>query len=338
MTNVKKHFIILLLGLLPIVSLSSQESMTVVFYNVENLFDTVDDPNTDDDEFTPNGDRKWNSSKYWNKLEHISKTLVAIDEENAPEIIGFCEIENETVISDLVNRSPLRHLDYSYVVTESKDRRGIDVALLYKKRYFRIISSNEIEVDISALNGRATRDILHITGRVATGDTVDIFVCHWPSRLGGAEETNSLRKKAATVLKESITKVYNDRRKPYIIIMGDLNDGSESPAVRDVLSAKPSTGAYHYNDRTLVTILDKCTDGSYRYNGEWETYDQFIISASFTNELGCLSATNARICNFDFLLEEDKKYGGIKPFRNFNGYRYQNGYSDHLPVAFEIEY
>ena len=338
MTNVKKHFIILLLGLLPIVSLTPQESMTVVFYNVENLFDTVDDPNTDDDEFTPNGDRKWNSSKYWNKLEHISKTLVAIDEENAPEIIGFCEIENETVISDLVNRSPLRHLDYSYVVTESKDRRGIDVALLYKKRYFRIISSNEIEVDISALNGRATRDILHITGRVATGDTVDIFVCHWPSRLGGIDETNPLRAKAAGVLKKSIEQLYKTRRKPYIIAMGDFNDDSEALSIREVLGAYPSEKAYQLEDRNLVTLLDHQHNGSYRYNGEWETYDHFIVSATFTNGTGCLQATNAGICNLDFLLEDDTKYGGKKPFRNYNGYRYQNGYSDHLPIVFNIEY
>lgn len=316
----------------------AQESITVAFYNVENLFDTVDNPLTNDDEFTPDGDRRWNNSKYWDKLQNISKTIVAIDGENSPELIGLCEVENDTVIKDLIERSPLRHIGYQYTITQSKDKRGIDVALIYKHNYFKITRSESLSVDISHINGSTTRDILHVTGRVVSGDTVDIYVCHWPSRLGGVEETNPLRKKAATVLKESIEKVYDDRRKPYIIIMGDLNDGSESPAVRDVLCAKPSTGAYNYNDRTLVTMLDECTDGSYRYNGEWETYDHFIISASFTNELGCLSAVNARICNFDFLLEEDKKYGGKKPFRNFNGYRYQNGYSDHLPIALEIEY
>ena len=316
----------------------AQESMTVAFYNVENLFDTVDNPLTNDDEFTPNGDRHWNSSKYWDKLQNISKTIVAIDKDNAPEIIGLCEVENDTVIKDLIERSPLRHIGYQYTMTQSKDKRGIDVALIYKRNYFKLTKSESLSVDISHINGSTTRDILHVTGRVVSGDTVDIYVCHWPSRLGGVEETNPLRKKAATVLKESIKKVYNDRRKPYIIIMGDMNDGCESASIRDILRAKSSDRAYYLKDDELVTLLDNCPDGSYRYNGEWVTYDQLIVSGSFTNELGCLSATNARICNFDFLLEDDTKYGGKKPFRNFNGYRYQNGYSDHLPIALEIEY
>lgn len=335
---VKKQLLLLSLSIILSANISGQEKMTVAFYNVENLFDTVDNPATNDDEFTPEGDRRWNSSKYWNKLEHISQTLVAIDQENSPEIIGLCEIENETVIKDLTERSPLRHIGYSFVVTESKDARGIDVALIFKKSYFRLIKSEELEVNIRPINGKTTRNILHVTGRVATGDTVDIYVCHWPSRLGGVNESDPLRAEAAKVLNSSVNQVTESRRKPYIIVMGDMNDGCESASIRDILRAKSSDRAYYLKDDELVTLLDNCPDGSYRYNGEWDTYDQLIVSGSFTNELGCLSAKNARICNFDFLLEDDTKYGGKKPFRNFNGYRYQNGYSDHLPIAFDIEY
>lgn len=334
----KKQFLIILFYSFISSCAIAQEKLTVVFYNVENLFDTVDDPLTNDDEFTPNGDRHWNNTKYWNKLEHISKTLVAIDEDNAPELIGLCEVENSTTIKDLTERSPLRHIDYKYIITQSDDKRGIDVALLYKQQYFKVIHSEELKVDISQINGNTTRNILHVNGRIISGDTVDIYVCHWPSRLGGVKETNPLREKAAKVLKSSINQITDIRRKPYIIVMGDLNDNAESSAIRDVLQAKPLADSYNLKDHQLVTLLDDCSNGSYRYNGEWETYDHFIVSGSFTNGLGCLSATDAQICSFDFLLEEDDKFGGVKPFRTFYGYRYQNGYSDHLPISFEIEY
>lgn len=311
--------------------------INVMSYNAENLFDIFDNPQKNDDEFTPNGERRWTSRRYWNKLANLSRVVVAVDEDNAPEIIGLCEVENDSVLNDLTNRSPLRTIGYSYVITDSPDERGINVALLYKARMFRYIAHESIRVSLKPAGGSPTRDILHVTGMVPSGDTVDLYVCHWPSRIGGVEESEPRRRIAAEVALNSIRKVFEKRRKPYVVLMGDLNEGSDDPAVRKTLKAHRLAEGEQLDDRELVTMMDGQT-GSYRYEGAWDTYDQFVVSASLLNELGCTGVDAVEICRLDFVLEEDKKYGGEKPFRTYNGYRYQNGYSDHLPINLWLHY
>lgn len=307
-----------------------------MFCNAENLFDTEDDPLKDDDAYTPDGDYRWSRSRYWDKLDAISKVIAAADEDQVPAIVGLSEVENETVLTDLTARSALKEAGYRFVMTDSPDRRGIDVALLYRRSFFRLLGHESLRVDLRPYGGGATRDVLHVTGVLENHDTLDIYVCHWPSRYGGTEETDRLRMCAARTVRASVDSVFRVRRKPYVIVMGDLNDGPDSPSVRDGLKAHRFLSGAGLDDRELVTVMDPLADGSYKYQGVWDKYDQFVVSASLLNGLGCTGMTGAEIMDLPFLLADDDAYGGVKPFRTYNGRRYQGGYSDHLPVKISV--
>ena len=310
--------------------------MTVMFCNAENLFDTEDDPLKDDDDYTPGGVYHWTRSRYWDKLDALSKVIVSADEDQAPALVGLSEVENETVIADLTGRSALKEAGYRFVMTDSPDRRGIDVALLYRRSFFNLLGSESLRVDLKPYGGGATRDVLHVTGVLENLDTLDIYVCHWPSRYGGTDETERLRLCAAGTVRESVDSIFRVRRKPYVIIMGDLNDGPDDPAVREGLKAHASGHGAGLDDRNLVTVMDGMPDGSYKYQGIWDKYDQFVVSASLLNGLGCTEMISADILHHGFLLTDDDTYGGVKPFRTYNGRRYQGGYSDHLPVRMKM--
>lgn len=312
--------------------------MTVMFCNAENLFDPEDDPEKDDDDFTPDGIYHWTRSRYWDKLDAVSKIIVAADEDQAPALVGLSEVENETVLIDLTARSALRAAGYRYVITDSPDRRGIDVALLYRRSFFKLLKNESLGVNLRPYGGGATRDILHVTGMLENMDTLDIYVCHWPSRYGGTAETEPLRMCAARVLRASVDSIFSVRSKPYVIIMGDFNDGPDDPAVRDGLNARAYSSGSVLQDRELVTVMDPLDDGSYKYQGFWDKYDQFIVSGSLLNSLGCTKMTDADILNLPFLLTDDDTYGGVKPFRTYNGRKYQGGYSDHLPVKMRMAF
>ena len=334
----KRLLLFLSVCLLISAKLCSQHSMTVMFCNSENLFDPEDDPLKDDDSYTPGGDYHWTRTRYWDKLDAISKVIVAADEEQAPALVGLCEVENDNVLKDLTARSALKNAGYRYVMTDSPDRRGIDVALLYRRSFFRLLGYESLSVNLKKYGGGATRDILHATGVLENLDTLDIYVCHWPSRLNGTEQTEPFRMCAASVVRESVDSIFRVRRKPYVIIMGDLNEGPDDPSVRVGLKAHPYSRGYSLDDRELVTVMDPFEDGSYKYEGLWDKYDQFIVSASLLNGLGCTGMLDACILRLPFLLADDDNYGGVKPFRTYNGRRYQGGYSDHLPVKMGISF
>ena len=310
--------------------------MTIIFFNAENLFDTEDDPRKDDDAFTPDGDYRWTRSRYWDKLDAVSKVIVAADEDAAPALVGLSEVENETVLTDLTARSALKEAGYKFVMTDSPDNRGIDVALLYRRNYFKLISHESLRVNLRPYGGGATRDILHVMGVIETFDTLDVYVCHWPSRYNGTEQTEPYRMCAAKTVRESVDSVFSMRRKPYVVIMGDLNEGPDDPAVREGLKAHPFASGSMREDRELVSVMDPLAEGSYKYQGTWDKYDQFIVSASLLNGLGCTEMKGAEIMRLPFILTDDNTYGGEKPLRTFNGRRYQGGYSDHLPVKMGI--
>ncbi len=319
-----------------LIPVSSQQNMTVMFCNAENLFDTDDDPLKDDDDYTPEGDYHWTRSRYWDKLDALSKVIVSADEDQAPALVGLSEVENETVLTDLTGRSALREAGYRFVMTDSPDRRGIDVGLLYRRSFFNLLGYESLRVNLRPYGGGATRDVLHVTGVLENLDTLDIYVCHWPSRYGGTEKTEQLRLSAARTVRESVDSIFRVRRKPYVIIMGDLNDGPDDPAVREGLEAQTFASGSGLDDRCLVTVMDPLPDGSYKYQGIWDKYDQFVVSASLLNGLGCTGMIDAGIISHGFLLADDDAYGGLKPFRTYNGRRYQGGYSDHLPIRMRI--
>ena len=332
----KRLFLFLSVCFFPFLELCSQESMTVMFYNTENMFDTDDDPQKDDDAYTPAGDYHWTVSRYWEKLDAVSKVIVAADEDQAPALVGLSEVENEVVLKDLTARSALKAADYRFVMTDSPDRRGIDVALMYRRSYFRLIGFESLRVNLRPYGGGATRDVLHVTGLLENFDTLDVYVCHWPSRYNGAEQTEALRMCAARTVRASVDSIFSVRRKPYVIIMGDLNDGPDNASIREGLMAKPFSGSAGLDDRNLVTVMDPIDDGSYKYEGAWDKYDQFIVSASLLNGLGCTEVMGTEIMNQTFLLTDDNTFGGVKPFRTYNGRRHQGGYSDHLPIKMRV--
>lgn len=205
-------------------------------WNVENLFDTHHDTLKNDNEFLPDAIRHWNYTKYKKKLADIARVITAIGEWNPPALVGLCEVENDSVLRDLTQRSPLKELNYRYVMTNSPDLRGIDVALLYQRDLFKLISFHSIPIP-SFKQHRPTRDLLHVSGLLLTGDTLDVIVCHLPSRSGGAKESEPYRLHAARILRTEADSLLSIRLHPQLIIMGDFNDYPTNKSVKEILEA-----------------------------------------------------------------------------------------------------
>ena len=313
----------------------AQESFRVMFWNVENLFDTQDDPQKNDNEFLPDATRHWTSSRYRDKLKKLAKTVVASGDERVPDLVGLCEVENDSCLYDLTRRSPLREADYRYVMTDSPDRRGIDVALLYQRGSFKLIDKQSIRIPYRQVKRDPTRDILHVSGRILSGDTLDVMVCHFPSRSGGQAQTEPYRLLVARTLRHTIDSLMQVREHPHLIIMGDFNDYPSNKSMKHILCGKGD----------LVNLMVGMKDGTYRYRGEWGIFDQFLVSRSMLAKNKIVKANdgytsayleNVQILRHPFLLEEDDKYGGDKPFRTYNGMKYVGGYSDHLPIVLDL--
>ncbi len=312
----------------------------VVSWNIENLFDTHHDSLKNDREFLPDAMRHWNYSRYKKKLADIARVITAIGEWNPPALVGLCEVENDTVLRDLTRRSPLKELDYRYVMTDSPDSRGIDVALLYQRDLFKLLSSRSISIP-PLKQHRPTRDLLHVSGLLLTEDTLDVFVCHLPSRSGGAKESEPYRLHAAQILQTEADSILHKRLHPQVIIMGDFNDYPTNKSIRKVLEAEaPSPALSPLKLYHLLARKAKSKDfGSYKYQGEWGLLDHLIVSGTLLNRSGefFTSEEKANVCLLPFLLIEDKKYGDKEPFRTYKGMKYQGGVSDHLPIYTDFE-
>lgn len=314
----------------------------VMSWNVENLFDTHHDSLKNDEEFLPEALRHWNYSRYKKKLDDIARVIVAVGEWNPPALVGLCEVENDTVLRDLTRRSPLKNLDYRYVMTNSPDQRGIDVALLYQRDLFKLLSYRSISIP-SFKQHRPTRDLLHVSGLLLTGDTLDVFVCHLPSRSGGAKESEPYRLFAAQKLRTEVDSLLKGRFHPQLIIMGDFNDYPTNKSINKILEAEAPPATSEVSPLKLYHLLArkaKSRDfGSYKYRGEWGLLDHLIVSGTlldatknfFTNE------EKANVFQPSFLLIDDEKYGDKEPFRTYKGMRYQGGFSDHLPIFTDFE-
>ena len=317
----------LLLLSLPIY-INAQEPFRIMFWNVENLFDIRDEEGKDDEEFLPDATRHWTYLRYRDKLKKLAKTIVASGDERVPDLVGLCEVENDSCLYDLTRRSPLREADYRYVMTDSPDRRGIDVALLYQRGSFKLLGKQSIRIPHHQVKREPTRDILHVSGRILSGDTLDVMVCHFPSRSGGQAKTEPYRLLAAQTLRHTIDSLMQVREHPNLIIMGDFNDCPSDKSLRQVLCGKGD----------LVNLMEGMKKGTYRYRGEWGIFDQFLVSRNVKakNEKAKAILKNVLILRHPFLLEEDEKYGGDKPFRTYNGMKFVGGYSDHLPIALDF--
>ncbi|MDD2938629.1 MAG: endonuclease, partial [Proteiniphilum sp.] len=234
------HRILILVALLTMIPavIVPQEQFRVMFYNVENLFDTRDDSLKNDNEFLPDGFMRWTPWKYWEKLRNITRVITAVGGMQSPALVGLCEVENDSVIFDLTHRSPLRTQEYAYLVSDSPDERGIDVALLYQRHQFRLLEHREYEVTFDKQGLRPTRNILHVVGNLVNGDTLDLFVCHFPSRSEGQRETEPQRVAAAQLLREKADSLLLLREDAHILIMGDFNDHPDNKSLSLTLQAK----------------------------------------------------------------------------------------------------
>ena len=321
-------------------SIFTQTVYRAMFYNVENLFDTVNDSIKNDDDFMPDGFMRWNSRRYWDKLRNITRVITAVGEMHSPSLVGLCEIENDTVLYDLTKRSPLRAQGYEYVVTNSPDERGIDVALLYQPHQFGLLESNEYEVTFSRSNARPSRNILHAVGKVLNGDTLDVFVVHPPSRYGGQKESEPQRLDVAKLLRNRVDSLLDVRLNCNVIILGDFNDYPNNKSLKSVLGAS-SIQSDVADDKLYNMFLHRMKEkdfGTYFYQGMWGILDQIIVSGNMLRNDSSISVKDkeAHIFKADFLLEDDNNTGSKKPRRTYLGPRYLGGFSDHLPVYVDL--
>lgn len=336
----KKVFIITAIVILFSHYAQCNQPFRIMFYNVENLFDTKHDSLKNDYDFLPDGFMNWNLWKYWQKQRNICRVITALGEMHSPALIGLCEVENDSVVYDLTKRSPLRNQDYEYIMTDSPDWRGIDVALLYQRHQFKLIEKNEYEVYFSTKRENRTRNILHAVGEIINGDTLDIFVCHFPSRYGGQLESESKRIDAATRLKSKTDSIFLLRKNCNIIIMGDFNDAPNDKSIYKTLNAKSLKDNIH-NDKLYNMFLHrvkKRRQGTYKHKGVWTFLDQFIVSGNLLRKESNINIKNneANVFNPSFLNETDETYGGVKPFRTNLGPRYLGGFSDHYPIYLDL--
>lgn len=337
MTCCLKRFVIRMIAGMLFLPCAAQQHFRLMEYNVENLFDCRHDSLKEDTEFLPSGVRGWGFSRFKNKVNNIAKVILAASDEQVPDLVALCEVENEFCARSLTRYSPLRDAAYEYVMTDSPDERGIDVVLFYQPATFRLIGSHSIRVPLWQLGHRPTRDILHVTGRVISGDTLDIFVCHFPSRSGGKRRTEPYRMMAASCLRRSVDSVMSVRQYPHIIITGDFNDSPEDSSLCEGLGARPFEGAADM--QSVYNLMCGKPDGTYRYKGEWNMFDQIMVSGRMLQDASSVRTgqEDVQVLKFPFLLEEDENYGGDTPFRTYKGMRYHGGYSDHLPLLLRLE-
>jgi len=315
------------------------DTITLLEWNVENLFDCRHDTLKNDIEFLPTSIRHWTYYRYRHKLDQIAKTIIAAGEWNPPTLVALCEVENDSVLVALTRYSALAEQGYRYVMTHSPDQRGINVALLYQRDHFKLIESKSIKIE-PFNHYKPTRDILHVTGLVTLKDTLDIFIVHAPSRAGGVLETQPYRMKCMEILKGHVDSVMLNRQKPNVIVTGDFNDFPDSPSIRKILQVK--IPGPDNSDMTLYHLLaqkvKKDKTGTYKYKGEWNLLDHLIVNSNLIDPKNSIYTNEqmTEIIRLPFLMTDDTTYNGYRPLRTYYGMKYEGGYSDHLPLRLKL--
>ncbi len=308
--------------------------LCVAFYNLENLFDTIDDPKIDDAEFLPKASSQWDSKRYYTKLNHLAEVISQIGDEytkNGPAFIGVSEVENRQVVEDLVHTPPLKSMGYDVVHFDSPDKRGIDVALLYQPKLFRVTSSKAHPFTMADTSFH-TRDILQVDG-LLDGELVHVLVNHWPSRSGGQQESASKRNAAADLCLSIVESIYKEEPNAKIIIMGDLNDDPVDASLMKHLKIKTKPEDVKPGDLfDPMWQLFRDGVGSIAYQDTWDLFDQIIVSSSLMDKNAeGYRYLKAKVFNKTFLIQKEGIYKGY-PFRTYGGGIYLGGYSDHLPA------
>ena len=315
------------------VGLQAQADYHIIFYNVENLFDTYDDPITEDEAFTTWGQNHWTIKRFNQKISMIYKTIITSCKGNFPDVIALAEIENIWVLEQLISRTPLKKYPYGIIHKESPDPRGIDVALLFRKDRITPVNFDFYGVFSKGINAFVSRDILYFTGQIS-GNPIHIFINHWPSRSGGYLETKEKRNIAAKILRASIDTLLAHDANAKILIMGDFNATPKEECLTRILEASAFSGSEDNN--SLINLSSdwlKNRRGTICRNGQWEIFDQIICSRNLLDSGIRIKTGDTKICFLPFLLEPDRNYMGKKPFRTYLGPVYHGGISDHLPIT-----
>lgn len=290
--------------------LAEKSSLRIVSYNVENLFDTKHDTLKNDSSFLPEGMHHWTYRRYQTKMDRIAQVLVNIGGWESVPLVGLCEVENARCLRNLCYK--LRRFHYKYVHYDSPDERGVDVALLYDSTRLSILNSRALSL---SLDSDATRDILYVSVLYEQRDTVHVMMCHLPSQLGGASNTDWKRQRAKSLIQSQIDSIFLFQPSANIVVMGDMNTSAQDDL----------TGMVN-----LMIPIQKMGQGTHKYQGIWTCLDQFYVSQSIATK------ATTTIFSPEWLLEEDTKYLDYKPHRTYIGFRYNDGYSDHLPIVLHL--
>ena len=336
---VSVFLIIVISGWIIAASFYGQERQyKVVFWNIENFFDTFYNEGREDGNFTPFGEMRWTKKRLLQKRNGIAKVIIGIGGGEPPAIVGFAEVENRYVLNSLINETPLAQAGYSIIHKDSPDRRGIDVAMIYRRALFTLIRAEFVRVILPDTLA-ATRDILYAKGIFGGRDTLHIFVNHWPSKFGGAAMSEPGRRAASNTLRDRCDSILDNNKEANIVVMGDFNDTPDAMTIT-ILD----------NLANLSFDLYKRGEGSIKYRGAWELIDQILVSRNLLkneaaegsyplqyNSRGDLYAESVSIYSPPYLLERDATYSGVKPKRTYIGPRYNGGLSDHLPTILSLK-
>ena len=321
----------------PMMDAEGNTLFRVGFYNVENLFDLVNDPNKNDDYFTPEGDTKWDKTRYEKKLNDLGKV---VKEMGFPTLLGVCEVENKLVCRDFCHSSFLKSEKYGVVHHESPDFRGIDVALLYKRKQFKVLSDEVIRInfpkEVIPEQDYTTRDVLVVKGIFNKRDTFYVFVNHWPSRRGGLKASQPKRVYVAKQVRKKVDEIYAVEPNANILIMGDFNDEPDNKSLEETLGATMDRSMVKTNGLyNLMSNLDQAGKGSYNYRGNWNMLDQLIVSSAIANGKNGINFLEPVVFQKEWMIYHDKKFGD-KPNRTYGGPNYYGGFSDHFPIYVDL--
>jgi hypothetical protein len=337
----KNYLMVLLLSLPMLVPAQGKQEKKVTavvigFYNLENLFDTINEPGIRDGEFTPEGSKLWNTERYWHKQKHMARVISEMGTEYNPDgvaVLGISEVENRNVVEDLINQPALKDRNYQIIHYDSPDHRGIDVAMIYNPKYFKPYRTSSHRLHIPQLKDFATRDQLLVDGVLVGGDTIHVIVNHWPSRYGGEKRSRWLRNAAADLSRKIADSLLAEDPNARIIMMGDLNDDPVNESVLVHFGAKGKASKVRDGEffNPMYAFYKKGL-GSLAYRDSWNMFDQIIISkALLGNDYSHYKFFKAKIFRKPYLLNKEGRFKGY-PYRTFVGNTFQGGYSDHLPV------
>lgn len=315
----------------------SRKAFRVVFYNVENLFDTKHDSGKIDEEFLPQGMRGWTPTRFYQKIGNIAKVISAVGEDDFPELIGMVEVENAYCLKTLTLYSPLKNAKYAFIHEESSDARGVDVCLLYDRFRFQPLGHQVITPQFKENPQKNTRDILHVWGKMDGEKLLHVFVCHFPSRVGGEAESETFRCQVASQLRIAVNSLFARDSNALVLIMGDFNDYPDNLSMSIELGAKNPLATKVLKNATLFNTMLQLKKqgvlGTHKNLAEWGFLDQFVVSTALLPKIESVNVFKGA-----FLLQLDEKWLGYKPYRTYNGYRWQGGFSDHLPIWLDLAF